>query len=76
MVAFTEVTMQRWKPGECLLSEFDIKIGRLAASVRKKTLTQQEIDQACALADSIINNLRQDHERPIKRRRINRTDGL
>ncbi|MCA5919294.1 hypothetical protein LES60_06590 [Pectobacterium brasiliense] len=68
--------MQAWKPGECLLSEFDIKIGRLSASVRKKNLTQQDIDQSCADADSAIEKLRQDHDRPVNRRRTNRTDGL
>ncbi|WJV61096.1 hypothetical protein PCO87_14335 [Pectobacteriaceae bacterium C52] len=68
--------MQQWKPGKCLLSEFDIKIGRLSASVRKITLTQQDIDLSCADADTIIEKLRQDYDRPIKRRRINRTDRL
>ncbi|MCL6324029.1 hypothetical protein EXT52_02190 [Pectobacterium polaris] len=69
--------MQSWKPGKCLLSEFDIKIGRLSASVRKNTLTQQDIDQSCAAADAIIDRLRQDHaKRPVNRRRTNRTDGL
>ncbi|MBI0554510.1 hypothetical protein F6Q06_08400 [Pectobacterium parmentieri] len=68
--------MQVWKPGECLLSEFDIKIGRLSASVRKATLTQQDIDRSCAAADAIIEKLRQDHGRPVNRRRTNRTDGL
>ncbi|RRO02416.1 hypothetical protein DMB83_010455 [Pectobacterium aquaticum] len=68
--------MQSWKPGKCLLSDFDIKIGRLSASVRKITLTQQDIDQSCAAADAIIDKLRQDHDRPINRRRANRTDRL
>ena len=31
--------MLRWQPGATLLSAFDIKIGRLSASVRKQTLT-------------------------------------
>lgn len=65
-----------WQPGKCLLSEFDIKIGRLSASVRKATLTQQDIDQSCAAADAIIEKLRQDHDRPVNRRRANRADGL
>ncbi|GKX39534.1 hypothetical protein SOASR014_32730 [Pectobacterium carotovorum subsp. carotovorum] len=69
--------MQVWKPGKCLLSEFDIKIGRLSASVRKVSLTQQDIDQSCAAADKIIEKLRQDHgKRPVNRRRANRADGL
>ncbi|QHP55046.1 hypothetical protein EH203_15085 [Pectobacterium carotovorum subsp. carotovorum] len=69
--------MQVWKPGKCLLSEFDIKIGRLSASVRKVTLTQQDIDQSCAAADAIIDRLRQDHaKRPVNKRRTGRADGL
>ncbi|WP_050516090.1 hypothetical protein [Dickeya chrysanthemi] len=67
---------KKWQPGTRLLSEFDIKIGRLAYSVRNKTLNQQDIDNACADADEIIKLLGKNNERPIKRRRINRTDGL
>nr|WP_249232729.1 hypothetical protein [Brenneria tiliae] len=67
--------MQPWQPGKRLLSEFDIKIGRLSASVRKSRLTQQDIDQSCAAADAIIDRLRQDHnERPINRRRADRNN--
>ncbi|MGM3159901.1 hypothetical protein ACS25C_03840 [Dickeya undicola] len=67
---------KQWMPGVNLLSEFDLKMGRLACSVRSKTLTQQDIDNACANADEIIKTLEKNNERPFKRRRINRTDGL
>ncbi|WES88819.1 hypothetical protein [Dickeya fangzhongdai] len=67
---------KKWQPGARLLSEFDIKIGRLACSVRNKTLTQQDIDDACTDADEIIKSLGKNNERPFKRRRFNRTNGL
>lgn len=67
---------KNWMPGVNLLSEFDIKIGRLACSVRNKTLTRQDIDNACATADEIIKSLGENNERPFKRRRFNRTNGL
>ncbi|MCW9353931.1 hypothetical protein N5F01_02925 [Klebsiella pneumoniae] len=55
--------MLRWQPGVVLLSEFDIKIGRLSASVRKRTLTQSDIQRACDAADNAIAGmLRKDHE--------------
>ncbi|HBY6664580.1 hypothetical protein KZ660_25530 [Klebsiella pneumoniae] len=55
--------MLRWQPGVVLLSEFDIKIGRLSASVRKRTLTQSDIHIACDTADSAIARLmRKDHD--------------
>lgn len=67
---------KKWMPGVNLLSDFDIKMGRLACSVRNKTLTQQDIDNACHDADEIIKSMGKNNERPIKRRRINRTDWL
>lgn len=70
---------KKWQPGASLLSEFDIKIGRLACSVRNKTLTQEDINNACATADEIIESMGKNNghrKRPIKRRRINRADGL
>ncbi|NPE52982.1 hypothetical protein E0I03_18540 [Dickeya dadantii] len=70
---------KKWILGVNLLSEFDIKIGRLAYSVRNKTLTQQDVNDACATADEIIKSLGENNvnrKRPIKRRRINRADGL
>ncbi|EAY0927115.1 hypothetical protein AH714_08585 [Salmonella enterica] len=61
--------MLRWQPGAILLSAFDIKIGRLSASVRKQTLTESAIARACADADDAIERMmRKDHERPSKRR--------
>ncbi|WOX99934.1 hypothetical protein [Dickeya fangzhongdai] len=53
---------KKWMPGVNLLSEFDIKIGRLACSVRNKTLTQQDIDDACTDADEIIKSLGKNNE--------------
>lgn len=46
--------MLRWQPGATLLTDFDIKIGRLSASVRKKTLTQSDIERACSDADDAV----------------------
>jgi hypothetical protein len=55
--------MLRWQPGAVLLSDFDIKIGRLSASVRKKTLTRTDIERACEEADNAIAGMmRKDHE--------------
>lgn len=54
--------MLRWQPGTLLLSDFDIKIGRLSASVRKRTLTQSDIQRACDTADNaIVGMMRKDH---------------
>lgn len=46
--------MQAWKPGARLLSDFDIKIGRLSASVRKKQLSEEDIIRACRVTDDAI----------------------
>ncbi len=55
--------MLRWQPGATLLSAFDIKIGRLSASVRKQTLTESDIARACQKADDAISYImRKDHE--------------
>nr|WP_225372066.1 hypothetical protein [Klebsiella pneumoniae] len=71
--------MLRWQPGVVLLSEFDIKIGRLSASVRKRTLTQSDIQRACDAADNAIAGmLRKDHETRSQhnhQRGNDRTDG-
>ncbi|MCT4363197.1 hypothetical protein NW256_27790 (plasmid) [Klebsiella pneumoniae] len=71
--------MLRWQPGVVLLSEFDIKIGRLSASVRKRTLTQSDIQRACDAADNAIADmLRKDHEtrsRHHNQRGNDRADG-
>lgn len=54
--------MLRWQPGEILLSDFDIKIGRLSASVRKQQLTTADIERACQNADTaILRMMRKDH---------------
>lgn len=53
--------MLRWQPGTILLSDFDIKIGRLSASVLKRTLTQSDVVRACDDADnSIARMMRKD----------------
>lgn len=66
--------MLRWQPGATLLTDFDIKIGRLSASVRKKTLTQSDIERACSDADdALYRMMRKDQhgqrKRPANRRR-------
>ncbi|ORJ47835.1 hypothetical protein B2M27_24090 [Kluyvera intermedia] len=54
--------MLRWQPGAILLSEFDIKIGRLSASARRKTLTESDVANACDNADDAIRRMmRKDH---------------
>lgn len=61
--------MQRWQPGEFLLSDFDIKIGRLSASVRKASLTSSDIERACRETDDAIARMMgKDYERPADRR--------
>lgn len=55
--------MLRWQPGAVLLTDFDIKIGRLSASVRKRTLTQSDIVRACDDADDAMRRMmRKDHD--------------
>ncbi len=55
--------MLRWQPSTILLSDFDIKIGRLSASVRKRTLTQSDVVLACDEADNAIARMmRKDHD--------------
>jgi hypothetical protein len=49
-----ETTMQPWRPGVCLLTEFDIKIGKLSFSVRKDVLTRNHIAEAIMAADQAI----------------------
>ncbi|MFV8941827.1 hypothetical protein [Moellerella wisconsensis] len=46
--------LQPWVPGKQLLTDFDIKLGRLAASVRNKSLTEAEIKRACDTTDRLI----------------------
>ena len=46
--------MQAWQPGAQLLTEFDIKLGRLSASVKNNPCSAAEIKRACDTADLII----------------------
>ncbi|OVZ78537.1 hypothetical protein CBW54_20315 [Yersinia kristensenii] len=57
--------MQLWQPGKRLLTDFDIKIGKLSASVRKQQLTDQDIQRACSETDRAIVQMiqGQDHEK-------------
>lgn len=60
--------MQAWQPGARLLSDFDIKIGRLSASVRKKQLSEEDIIRACRVTDDAIARMikpRKDHAKTI-----------
>ncbi|EJD6670192.1 hypothetical protein NQ837_000228 [Providencia rettgeri] len=43
-----------WAPEEQLLTDFDIKLGKLAASVKNRPCTEAEIKHACDTADKII----------------------
>ncbi|MDX7990841.1 hypothetical protein [Xenorhabdus littoralis] len=59
--------MQLWQPGQQLLTNFDIKLGRLAASVKSTPCSQGDITRACDTADLIIlSMMRQDHEKPLR----------
>lgn len=46
--------LQPWVSGKQLLTDFDIKLGRLAASVKNKQLTEADIKHACDTADLLI----------------------
>ncbi|MEQ1967224.1 hypothetical protein ABLA30_09405 [Xenorhabdus nematophila] len=57
--------MQLWQPGQQLLTDLDIKLGRLAASVKNTPCDQADIIRACDTADRIIISIMrqdQDHE--------------
>ncbi|EOH3237001.1 hypothetical protein Q4R84_16290 [Morganella morganii] len=55
--------MEPWQPGQQLLTDFDIKLGRLAASVKNRPCTPADIKRACDTADLIILSvMRQDHD--------------
>ncbi|WZP27400.1 hypothetical protein Q7W72_07945 [Morganella morganii] len=55
--------MEPWQPGQQLLTDFDIKLGRLAASVKNRPCTPADIKRACDTADLIISSvMRQDHD--------------
>ncbi|MBI6187613.1 hypothetical protein JEP98_00355 [Providencia rettgeri] len=52
-----------WVPGEQLLTDFDIKLGRLAASVRNRPCTKVDIKRACNTTDQLILSImRQDQD--------------
>lgn len=55
--------MEPWQPGQQLLTDFDIKLGRLAASVKNRPCTPADIKRACDTADLIILSvMRRDHD--------------
>lgn len=61
-----------WKTGEQLLTEFDIKLGKLASSVKNRPCTEAEIKHACDTTDKIISSImRQDQDG--NRKRLRRT---
>lgn len=60
-----------WEPGSQLLTSLDIKLGRLASSIKNKSCTDIEIKNACQTADLLISNMmRQDRN---ENRRMRRT---
>lgn len=60
-----------WKTGEQLLTEFDIKLGKLASSVKNRPCTEAEIKHACDTADKIILSImRQDQNEKKYHRRL------
>nr|WP_276613187.1 hypothetical protein [Serratia proteamaculans] len=63
--------MQRWQPGARLLSEFDLKIGRLSASVRKTQLSDQDVIEACRVTDDAIARMIEPRKDHAKRSRHN-----
>nr|WP_273830387.1 hypothetical protein [Serratia bockelmannii] len=63
--------MQPWQPGARLLSDFDLKIGRLSASVRKTQLSDQDIILACRVTDDAIARMIEPRKDHAKRSRHN-----
>lgn len=60
-----------WQPGNQVLTSFDIKLGRLAFSVRNRPCTDAEIKHSCDTADRLILlMMRQDRN---ENRRMRRT---
>ncbi|MEQ4708250.1 MULTISPECIES: hypothetical protein [Providencia] len=60
-----------WAPEEKLLTDFDIKLGKLAASVKNRPCTEAEIKHACDTADKIIlSMMRQDQNEKKYHRRL------
>ncbi|EJD6498551.1 hypothetical protein M0L11_RS05640 [Providencia rettgeri] len=67
-----EPQLTPWVPEDKLLTEFDIKLGKLAASVKNRPCTEAEIKHACDTADKIILSImRQDQNG--NRKRLRRT---
>lgn len=55
--------MEPWQLGQQLLTDFDIKLGRLAASVKNRPCTPADIKRSCDTVDLIILSvMRQDHD--------------
>ncbi|PLA34354.1 hypothetical protein [Morganella morganii] len=46
--------MEPWQPGQQLLTDFDIKLGRLAASAKNRPCTPVDIKRSCDTADLLI----------------------
>ncbi|MEX6257869.1 hypothetical protein AB6F89_07815 [Providencia hangzhouensis] len=60
-----------WVPEEQLLTEFDIKLGKLAASVKNRPCTESDIKHACNIADQLIlSMMRQDQDETKYHRRL------
>ncbi|EMF4355750.1 MULTISPECIES: hypothetical protein [Providencia] len=60
-----------WVPREQLLTDFDIKLGKLAASVKNRPCTEAEIKHACDTAEKIIlSMMRQDQDEKKYHRRL------
>ncbi|MEQ5221199.1 hypothetical protein AB6H26_19850 [Providencia hangzhouensis] len=60
-----------WAPRVQLLTDFDIKLGKLAASVKNRPCTEAEIKHACDTADKIIlSMMRQDQDEKKYHRRL------
>ena len=60
-----------WEPEEQLLTEFDIKLGKLAASVKNRPCTKANIKHACNIADQLILlMMRQDQDETKYHRRL------
>ncbi|RXN73089.1 hypothetical protein D0Z62_04490 [Providencia rettgeri] len=66
-----EPQLTPWVPEDKLLTEFDIKLGKLAASVKNRPCTEAEIKHACDTADKIIlSMMRQDQDEKKYHRRL------
>ncbi|WP_272682555.1 hypothetical protein [Providencia sp. PROV124] len=60
-----------WVPEEQLLTEFDIKLGKLAACVKNRPCTEADIKHVCNIADQLILlMMRQDQDETKYHRRL------